>query len=166
MIHLISCIDKNNAIGYKGKLLCKLPNDMKHFKNLTMGNFCVMGKRTYQELEKPLEGRTTLVLSRDTTYEAHPEVFIYDSVSDIMREYREYNEEKSDVFVCGGHNVYKEFMPHAHYIHLTIVHHEFEKADAYFPAFELSEWQVVSSIFQPADEKNKYDHSFVTYKRK
>lgn len=165
-IHLIAAIDGNSALGYKGKLLTKLQNDMRHFKSLTDGHFVVMGRCTYEEIGKPLKNRTNIVLSRNTKYNPDPEVLVYYSASDILREYESYAEKQVDLYICGGMQVYKEFLPFADYIHLTIIQHTFPKADAYFPQFDISDWKVVSNVYNESDEKNEYDHSFITYKRK
>lgn len=165
-IHLIAAIDGNLALGYKGKLLTKLENDMRHFKSLTNGHFAIMGRRTYEEIGRPLENREMLVLSRDTKYNPHPEVNVYNSTSDIIREYENYADKQVDMYICGGSQVYLKFLPFADYIHLTIIEHKFDKVDAYFPQFDISDWKVISNVYNESDEKNEYDHSFVSYKRK
>jgi dihydrofolate reductase len=163
-INLIACVDLNNSIGYKGSLLTKPPLDFQHFKNLTIGKHCVMGKSTYDEIGKPLPKRYNLVLTRKINHDLPSDVFVYHSVPDIIHEYENYAEKEIELFVCGGEKVYKEFLPHADYIHLTIVDHKFPKSDRHFPKFDLSEWEVVSNIKNAADENYPYDYYFVTYK--
>lgn len=165
-ISLISCIDLNRGIGSKGSLLTKPPLDFQHFKNLTIGNFVVMGKSTYDEIGKPLPKRYNLVLTRKVKHDLPNEVFTYQSVADVLHEYENYAEKEIDLMVCGGQKVYEEFLPHADYIHLTIVDHKFPKSDRFFPQFDLSEWEVVSNVKNAADENYPYDYYFVKYKRR
>ena len=75
-------------------------------------------------------------------------------------------DQELEVMICGGSVIYKQLMPYADTIYLTIIHHEFKKVDSYFPKFSLDEWEVSSSVHHLADNKNPYDYSFVTYKRK
>lgn len=165
MIHLIAAINKSRGIGKQGELLYRLPNDMKHFKNLTEGNFVVMGKNTYSEIGKPLSNRTNIVLSRDTKYDPHPAVYVYNSVSEVLRQYKEYAEEQVDLYICGGESLYKQFMSYSNYIHLTIIDDN-KEADTFFPEFDISEWEVISNIHNESDDQNEYSHSFITYKRR
>lgn len=167
MINLISCIDLNNAIGYNGQLLTyKKAADMKRFKELTTGNFTVMGRKSYEEIGKPLPNRTNLVLTKNINADYHPDVCVYDSVSQILFEYEHYADKQVELFVCGGQKVYKEFLPYADQIHLTILHTKFPKADTWFPKFNMSDWKVIEHTDHEADEHNQYPYSFVTYKRK
>lgn len=165
-IHLVAAIDRNSALGYQNQLLCTLKNDMKHFKQLTMGNPIVMGRKTFESIGRALPGRANLVLTRDTEYDPSPDVYVYNSVADILREYEEYGNGEVDLCVIGGGEVYSQFLPYADTIELTIINHSFPKADAFFPQFSLDEFEVVSNVFNPADEENEYDHHFVSYQRK
>lgn len=165
-ITLVAAIDLNRAIGYNNQLLCKLSSDMKHFKELTRNGICIMGRKTYDSIGKPLSGRTNLVLTRDSTYDPHPSVYLYEDIDTVLHEYNNYGEGVSNLFVLGGVSVYQQFLPYADVIELTIIQHKFPEADSFFPAFSLDEFDVVSNIYNEADEKNEYAHSFITYKRK
>ena len=166
MIHLIACIDNNSAIGNKGTLLTKPPLDFKHFKKLTTNNFVVFGRKTYEEIGKPLPDRQNIVITSNLNHEYHPEVSVYPSVQDVLSDYINYAEKQVDLYICGGERVYKEFMEHADYIHLTIVDHSFAESDTFFPRFNLDDWTVESNIKNAADEQYPYDYYFVSYKRK
>lgn len=165
-ISLIACIDKNNGIGSKGSLLSKPPLDFKHFKELTMNNFCIFGKETFKEIGKPLKGRQNIVLSRNPKIDLPNGVFHYQSAKDVLFEYENYAERSIDIFVCGGEKVYQEFLPQADYIYLTIVDNIFEHGDKYFPKFDLDEWKITESIKHEKDESYPYDYYFVSYERR
>jgi dihydrofolate reductase len=164
-ISLIACIDKANGIGNKGSLLTKPPLDFKYFKELTMNNYCVFGRSTFDEIGKPLPNRHNIVLTKNTKHEYHPDVNVYPSVNDILHDYYEYAEKQINLFICGGEKVYSDFLLHADYIYLTIVDHKF-KADRHFPKFSLNEWQPVETIKNEATEGYPYDYYFVKYQRK
>jgi dihydrofolate reductase len=166
LIHLIACVDSNSAIGNKGELLTKPPLDFKHFKKLTTNNFVVFGRKTYEEIGRPLSDRQNIVITSQTNHDYHPEVSVYPSVQDVLFDYINYAEKEVDLFICGGERVYKEFMEHADFIHLTIVDYTFPDTDTFFPKFNLDEWTVISNVKNPSDEKYPHDYYFVTYKKK
>lgn len=166
MIHLIAAIDFNNGIGYKNKLLCHLPNDLKHFKELTAGHFVVMGANTFKSIGKSLPNRQNIVLTRKMKHDLPRDVYVYHSVKDILHEYENYAEKEIELFIIGGQSIYEQFLPHADKIHLTIIENEFEKVDSYFPQFSLEEWIPIKSIRNWKDENNLYNYSFVTYERR
>jgi dihydrofolate reductase len=166
VITLISCIDRNRGIGNKGELLTKPPLDFKLFKELTTNNFVLFGRNTYEEIGHPLPNRQNIVITSDTMAEYHPEVSVYPSAQDVYFDYINYTEKDVDLFICGGEMVYKDFLPHADFIQLTIVDHEFEEADRHFPEFDLNEWKPVNLIKNEADENYPYDYYFALYERK
>lgn len=161
-------MDQNRAIGYKNKLLAYLSADLKHFKELTTGHFVIQGRKTYESIGKPLPNRTNIILSRDTKYNPHPAVHVYNSVEDILWEYENYAEKEIDMFIIGGSQIYEQFLPHADKLYLTIIEHKFDKSevDSYFPAFELSDWNHRVTGFKRKDDKNEYSHYYVEYLRK
>jgi dihydrofolate reductase len=165
-INLIACVDKNNAIGYKGGLLTKPPLDFKHFRSLTINNFCVFGKDTFAEIGKPLRNRHNIVISRNPKIKLPDGVYHYQSVEDVLFEYENYAAKEVKLFVCGGEKVYEEFLPHADSIYLTIVDHTFPKSDKYFPRFSLDKWAVGDNVENKADSKYPYNYHFVQYMRR
>lgn len=166
MINLIAAIGLNNELGYKNQLLCHLPNDMKHFRQLTENNFCVFGRKTYESIGKPLSNRTNIILTRDTKAMPPYGTFIYNSLESVIDEYVNYNEKENELFICGGSEIYKQSLPYAERIYLTVIEHEFPKADAYFPQFSLLDWKVTGNIKNAADEDNPYDYCFVRYEKR
>jgi dihydrofolate reductase len=168
MISLVAAIDKNNAIGYQNKLLCYLPNDLRYFKQLTTSgnhNIVVMGRKTFESISKPLPNRINVVLTKNKDYIAPRGVFVYHSVEEILKQYRNYGECKPSLWIVGGSEIYRQFMPYADRLYITLIDHVFENADAFFPQI-TDEWQLISEQRNKADNKNPYDHYFRVYERK
>lgn len=165
-ITLIACIDNNRGIGANSQLLTKPPKDLKRFKELTLGNFVVYGRKSYEEIGHPLSGRVNILLTSDTQTQYHPELNVYPSVEDILHDYKVHADSDVNLFICGGEKVYEAFLPHADVIELTIVDHVFKEADKFFPAFSLSDFKPVETVHNWASEDYPFDYSFVTYQRR
>jgi dihydrofolate reductase len=162
MINLIVAIAENNAIGIAGDLLCHLPNDLKHFKEITTGATVVMGKNTFFSLpRRPLPNRRNIVLTTDTefTYE-NTEV-----AHSIEQLYTLLNDEE-EVFIIGGGKVYEQFINAVDKLYVTHIHHTWEDADTFFPEIDPNTWQCVSTQRNEADEKNPYPYTFAVYTKK
>ena len=159
---IIVAISENNAIGKAGDLLCHLPNDLKHFKELTTGATVVMGKKTFFSLpRRPLPNRRNIVLTRDESfqYENTEVAHSIDHLLSILSA-----DEK--VFIIGGGEVYKQFMPLVDELQITHIHHTWEDADTFFPEIDLSIWECVSEEYHKQDEKHAFAYTFATYQRK
>lgn len=158
---------KRRVIGNKGKLIWRLPNDMKFFKDATMDHPVVMGRKTWESLKKPLEGRLNIVLTRDKNYKAEGAVVVH-SVAGALLEAGNYNffdtnHDSQEVFIIGGSEIYRLFLPIAHEIYYTYIDHEFE-GDAFFPLLG-DRWASGMTIPGIKDEKNPYDYEFRFYER-
>lgn len=161
MLSLIVAISENNAIGKAGDLLCHLPNDLKHFKELTTGATVVMGKKTFFSLpRRPLPNRRNIVLTRDTA-------FAYDNteVAHSIHELQSMLQTNERVFIIGGGEVYKQFMPLADELHITHIHHIWEDADTFFPQIDPTIWRRTSEERNNQDEKHAFAYTFATYKK-
>ena len=159
---IIVAISENNAIGKAGDLLCHLPNDLKHFKELTTGATVVMGKKTFFSLpRRPLPNRRNIVLTRDESfqYENTEVAHSIDHLLSILSA-----DEK--VFIIGGGEVYKQFMPLVDELQITHIHHTWEDADTFFPEIDLSIWECASEEHHKQDEKHAFAYTFATYQRK
>lgn len=159
MITIIAAIAKNNALGKDNKLIWHLPADLKRFKKVTNGHHIIMGRKTFESLGKPLPNRTTIIITRNKKYKA-TECIIVNSLAEAIKKAR--NDDNP--YILGGAEIYKQAIDIANELDLTLVHHEFE-ADAFFPEIDKSVWQEFSREDFKADEKNKYDFSFVKYQR-
>ncbi len=160
-IALVVAASTNNVIGKDNSLVWHLPNDMKFFKNVTWGFPVVMGRKTFQELGKPLKGRVNIVITRQADWSVE-EVITAGSLDGAMRSATETNAKK--IFVIGGGEIYRQAISIADTIYITRVHGEFE-GDAFFPEIDENEWKLISNEDFPVDEKHAYAYSFQVWKR-
>ena len=161
MITIIAAIAKNNALGKDNNLIWHLPADLKRFKKVTTGHHILMGRNTFESIGKPLPNRTTVIITRNKRYkkEGCKVAYSIEKALDIAKD-------DNQIFIIGGAQVYKQTMEKnlADRLDITIVHQEFE-ADVFFPKIDLKIWKEVSREDFKADEKNKYDFSFVSYQK-
>lgn len=159
-VSIVVAIAENNAIGRHGDLLWKLPNDMKRFKEVTMGHHVFMGRKTYESIPekfRPLAGRTNIILSRNTNIDERCKTV--SSIEEAIA-YARQNKE-NELMIIGGGELYKQAFPYADKIYLTIVHESFEDADTFFPEIVGAEWLKEKEQHFPADEKHAYSYTFV-----
>jgi dihydrofolate reductase len=151
----IVAVDKNWGIGYQGNLLVHLPEDLQYFKEKTLGKVLVMGRETLESLpgKRPLPGRTTIVLTRDESYEAT--CTICNSVEQALEILKVYPE--ADVFIAGGAQIYKAFLPYCTEIYVTKIDQVFS-CDRFFEDLDASkEWAL-------SDESEAHVHSGIHFK--
>ncbi|MFK3936514.1 dihydrofolate reductase [Alkalihalobacillus sp. NPDC078783] len=165
-INIIVAHDLNNAIGYDNKLLAHLPDDLKRFKQLTQNDFVVQGRKTFESIVsmngKPLPNRTNIVISK-TTDKSQLDYFVYDNIDTFINDYKNF-EGDPNVWIIGGEQIYKEFLPHADNLYITVLHKKFKQADAYFPKVNLDEWELVESELIRR-EPYEFNYSFNIYKK-
>lgn len=138
MIAIIAAMAANRVIGRDGKIPWHLPEDMKRFRELTMGHIVVMGRRTWEEIGKPLSGRVTALVSTSCQIQTET-MFTVPSLAEAIRQSKNIYPDK-DIFLCGGETIYKEGMMFADRIYLTVLDREVE-GDTYFP--ELGKYQLM-----------------------
>ena len=161
MISMIAATAENRVIGNKNTIPWHLPADFKYFKETTLGKTIVMGLNTFNSIGgKPLPGRKHIILNNDPNYVPPAECTVAHSIEEVL----EMAKDVRELMICGGASVYKQFLPMAHKLYLTYVHASPE-GDTYFPEVNLAEWKEVSRTDCKADEKNKYDYSFVILER-
>jgi len=156
----IAAVGKNNELGKDNDLLWHLPKDFKRFKKLTTGHFIIMGRKTFESFPKPLPNRTHIVITRQKNYSNEHCIVVHDLDNALKLV-----EKEKVVFVIGGGEIYKQFMPIVHELEITKVHAEFE-ADTYFPEIDSEIWELAKEEAHQKDERHKFDFSFQTYKRK
>lgn len=154
-ISMVVAMSENRAIGLQGRLPWHLPRDLKRFKELTMGKSILMGRKTFQSINKPLPGRQNLVLTTDATF-APSGVKVLHSLEEVMALKLE------ELFVIGGEDIYRLFLPKTSHIYLTLVHAEI-KGDVHFPA--LVGFKEISREDHSADVKHQFSFSFIEYVR-
>lgn len=157
MISMIAAIGKNNELGYKNKLIWNLPNDLKFFRETTMGKPIVMGYNTFLSLPKMLPGRKHIVLSFKEV-EVPSEVELFTDIDDVINYIKQYDE----VFIIGGASIYKAFIPYVDKLYLTEINAT-STADVYFPTFDKNMYSR-RVLANNEDNGIKYEH--VLYERK
>ncbi len=161
-IALVVAAAENNVIGKNNQLLWRLPNDTKFFKNTTWGMPVIMGRKTFDSLGKPLAGRTNIVITRQNNWTA-PGAKVVANLEEAMAAAAD--TDAKEAYVIGGGEIYALALPLAQRIYLTRVHGTFE-GDAYFPVFDEQEWELLSNLDFPVDEKHAYAYSFQVWGRR
>jgi dihydrofolate reductase len=161
-ITIIAAISNNNALGKVNDLIWYLPADLKRFKKVTTGHHILMGRNTYESIGKPLPNRTTVIITRNSNYKAEG-CIVVNSIEKAI----EVAKEDEHVFVIGGAQIYKQAMEAdlVDQLDITLVHQNFE-ADVFFPEIKTAIWKEASREDFEADEKNTYDYSFISYKKR
>lgn len=161
-MNLIVAVDKNWAIGNGNKLLVSIPQDMKFFRETTMGKVVVMGRKTLESFPggQPLKKRTNIVLTRDKNYQVK-DAIVVNTVDELLLELEKYDED--EIYVIGGESIYRQMLPYCKTAHITKINHEYE-ADTYFPNLDEDDEWVVTGI---SDEQTYFDleYEFVRYER-
>lgn len=161
MISMIVAIDRNNAIGRGGDQLAYISADLKHFKAVTSGHTIVMGRKTSNALPKgTLPNRRNIVITRnvDCHIEGAEIVHSVDEAIEIMHG--------DDVYVIGGGEIYRQFMPKAERLYVTEIDEQFEDADTFFPTIDMQEWLLIEEGEWQTDEKSGLQFRFKTLIRK
>jgi dihydrofolate reductase len=161
-INLLVAAGENNAIGKDGNLLWHLPNDLKYFKGLTWGMPVVMGRKTFESVNKPFTGRFNIVLTNQREW-IHENVMTAHSFEEAIR-HAEITDAK-ELFVIGGGELYRQTIAMASVIYLTRVHVSLE-ADTFFPEIDAALWKLKSSVPMTADAKHAFDYTFEVWERR
>lgn len=138
-ICIIAALSENRAIGKDNKLLWRIPEDLRHFKELTTGHPVIMGRKTFESIGRPLPGRINIIVTRDQSFEAAGCVVCH-SIEAAIETAKDQKQDK--VFIIGGEQVYEETVGLADKLYLTLVEGEFE-GDAFFP--DYSEFKRIVS---------------------
>jgi len=155
-ISIIVAIGENHAIGKNNQLLWHMPNDLKHFKDVTSGRTIIMGRKTFDSVGKPLPRRRNIVVTRqDITI---PGCEVVKSIEDGIA----LCTGEDEVFIGGGAEIYRQAMHLTNRIYLTVIHHAF---DAFFPEIDKNEWKETERENYQPDEKNAFPYSFITLER-
>lgn len=152
IISLISCIDLYYGIGKDNKLLCKIPEDLKRFKQKTLHHPIVMGETTFYSIGKPLPNRDNIILSNNEELKI-PGTTIVNSFRQLYKHCRENYDYNVEVFICGGASIYKQTYPTCDYIYLTIIHNTFS-ADTFFPKIDYSKFDIINNEFHKRDKNS------------
>lgn len=160
-VSMIVAMATNRVIGRDNKLPWYLPNDLKYFKQVTMGKPILMGRKTFESIGKPLPGRCNIVMTRDQSWSAEG-VRVAHSLEDAVSLASQIAEidGQDELMIIGGDQIYQLALPKADRLYLTEVHAEVE-GDAFFPEFERGQWKEIGREDFNAEGPNPYDYSFV-----
>ena len=172
MISAIACVDNNWGIGYKGELLEYIPEDMKFFKEKTVNNVVIMGRKTYESMmSKPLPFRTNIVVTSKISSpcevcEIDENGTIFMTI-DFVKLYLNtlHPDNPIDYYIIGGGQLYKELLPLCGKAYVTKVNHSYENVDTYFPNIDnVPDWEIESE--SEIKEYNGVKYQFYTYRKK
>ena len=164
-VSLIVAVSENGVIGKDNDLVWDLPNDMRFFKETTMGHHVIMGRKNFESIPhkyRPLPNRTNIVITRQSYYKAEGCIVI-NSVETALEIAK--NNGDTEPFIIGGGQIYKIALENnlVDRIYLTKIHHTFD-GDTFFPELS-SDWEEVNKTENKADEKHKYNYDFITLER-
>lgn len=159
MLSLVVAVARNGTIGREGGLPWSLPNDLKFFKEITLGKPVVMGRKTFESIGRPLPRRTNIVITRDRGYRAEGCVVVHS-----LEEALHAAGDAAEVMVAGGGALFREALPRADRVYLTRVHGDVE-GDTHFPDLDAAEWRAVEERDMPADERHACAYTFITLER-
>lgn len=162
IISLIAAVSRNSVIGKDNDLPWNLPDDMKYFMQTTSRHHVIMGRKNYESIPekfRPLPNRANIVVTRNRDYEA-PGCHVVHSLEEAFAIPRQSGAE--EVFVIGGAEIFRQSLPFADRLYLTEIHADVD-GDTLFPEFNLDDWNEVSRVPHPADERHRYAFDYVIY---
>ena len=160
---LIVAVDNHWAIGWKGGLLVRIPNDHRNFRQETLGKVVVLGRKTLETFPQgvPLAGRTNIILSGNPDYQVKDAIVVH-GLEELLDALKAYDDDQ--IYIIGGESIYRMMLPYCDTAYVTKIDHVYD-ADAYFPNLdEMEEWEITAE----SDEQTYFDiaYQFLTYKRK
>lgn len=161
MLSIIVAKAKNNIIGKDNKLVWHLPEDLRHFKELTTGHKIIMGRKTFESLGRVLPERKHIIFSQNPDFKVKDENV---EVVHSLLQIQELIEGEEEAFVIGGAMIYNFLMPYVKKMYVTQIDQEFD-GDAFFPVISENTWKEVSREKGTKNEENNLDYEFVTYER-
>ncbi|MDR0560643.1 MAG: dihydrofolate reductase [Prevotellaceae bacterium] len=156
MLSIIAAIDENNAIGKNNRLMWHLPKDLQRFKSLTWGLPVIMGRKTFESIGFPLQGRTNIILTGNTAFSPSG-CFTFDAFDKAVSFAAGISDS---YFAIGGEAVYREAIACAEKIYLTIIHNRYKNADAFFPEIIENEWKEIEREDNITDDCFDFSFSF------
>jgi dihydrofolate reductase len=165
-LSIIVAVAENGVIGREGQLPWHLSSDLQRFKRLTMDHAILMGRKTWESIGRPLPGRTSIVISRQTDYQpGFDEVLVATNLDEALAHARRLESESDEAFIIGGARIYEMCFPRVDRLLVTQVHGEI-KGDVSFPQVDWDAWRLVEEEHHAADEKNDYPHTYQIWQRK
>ena len=156
IISLIVAMDKNNLIGKNNKIPWHIPGELKRFRAITMGKPIIMGRKTFESIGKPLDGRENVVLTNNKSYKQDG-VKTYNNISEVISDFTNHDE----IFVIGGSEIYALLLPLAHKLYITKIDKIYD-GDTWFPKIHYNEWKIEESI-QITEETTQTRYENIIY---
>jgi dihydrofolate reductase len=163
-LELVVAVAENDVIGRGNQLPWHMPADLRHFKSLTLGKPVLMGRKTYESIGKALPGRTNIVLSRSAAF-SPGDCVVVKTLDEARIAAGAAAGAGSALMVIGGAEIYRQCLPIASRIHLTLIHARIEDGDTVFAGWRSAEWGASSRERHEADDRNAYAYSFITLER-
>ncbi len=160
-VSLIYARSENRCIGRDGGLPWRLPDEFQHFKRTTMGRPIVMGRKTFEDHQNVLPGRTNIVLSRNPLFKGIPGLVVRRSLQEVLSEYA---GDAGEVFIIGGAGLFAEAFPLSQRVYETVVHADVE-GDTYLPAFDVRAWRSTVLIEHGKDDRHAHAWTASRYDR-
>lgn len=161
MLSIVVAKGKNNIIGKDNKIIWNLPEDLKHFKELTTGHTIIMGRKTFESLGGVLPNRKHIIFSQNPDFKVNNENV---EVVHSLLQIQDLIEGEEEAFVIGGAMIYNFLMPYVKKMYVTEINEEFD-GDSFFPKINENTWKEVNREKGIKDEKNNLDYEFVIYER-
>lgn len=155
---IIVAMAKNRTIGINNTLPWRCPEDLRHFKSLTMGHHIIMGRKTYDSIGKPLPGRTTVIVTRNRELKIDGCLIAHSLQEAIAACARD-----EEIFIVGGAELYAQALPLADTLYITEIQRDVE-GDAHFPEFSRTQWQEVAREKHSQQSPQQLDYDFVIYR--
>ena len=156
IISLIVAMDKNNLIGKNNKIPWHIPGELKRFRAITMGKPIIMGRKTFESIGKPLDGRENVVLTNNKSYK-QAGVKSYNNISEVISDFINYDE----IFIIGGSEIYALVLPLAHKLYVTKIDKIYD-GDTWFPKIRYNEWKIQEST-QITEETTQTQYENIIY---
>lgn len=164
-LSIIVAVTRNGVIGRKGDMPFHIPSDLRRFKAITMGHPLVMGRRTFESLPKgALPGRRNIVVSRSAPAEMFDGAEVVRSLDEAFALCG--SSDSGEIMICGGGEIYRQTIPMATRIYLTIIDAEVPDGDTFFPNIDHSQWQEETEPQTIVDERSGLKLTFVNYVRR
>ena len=157
-VSMIVAAAKNGVIGKDGDMPWRLPADLKNFKRITMGSTIIMGRKTWDSIQRLLPGRKTVIITRQTDFTVEGAIVVQSLEAALSAT------EDESPFVVGGAEIYRLALPYVSRIYLTRVHAEID-GDTVMPEIDFDQCNRLESVSHSADEKNSHDYSFEIYEK-
>lgn len=163
-LSILVAMARNRVIGRNNQLPWHLPADLKHFKFLTMGKPIVMGRKTYESIGRPLPGRTNIIITHQTNYQA-PGAIVVNSVAEALQVCKDANTINNESFMIGGEKLFQQTLEICQRMYITEIQKDFE-GDTFFPEFDPDDWKETQRDKHIAENDDNLEYHFVILDRK